>query len=171
MQNNSNDVHVSFIIGKARVAPLKQVTIPRLEVTAAVLAVRVDTMLRAELQLPPKKLCFWTDSTSVLRYIKNRISTIRRTTDVQQWRYVHTTQNPADKASRGFTVDHLLLFTNRKWIDGPEFLWKKEEEWPKSSLDYNVATDDPEVKKLTANAVIVDDTSSTTHKLITYFSD
>lgn len=56
------------MLGKARVAPLKQVTIPHLELTAAVLAVQVDTKLRAELQLPLEKSCFWTDSTSVLKY-------------------------------------------------------------------------------------------------------
>ncbi len=138
-------------------------------------------MLRAELQLPLEGSCFWTDSTSVLKYIRNedwrfqtfvanRISTIRRATDVQQWRYVHTTQNPADKASRGFAVDQLL--TNRRWIEGPEFLWKRDEKWPESCLDSDIAADDPEVKKeLTANTVIVEDTPSATHRLITYFSD
>lgn len=88
--NNSNSCHISFMLGKARVAPLKQVTIPRLELTAAVPAVRVDTMLKAEIQLHLKKSCFWTDSTSVLKFIRNedkrfhtfvtnRISIIRRT--------------------------------------------------------------------------------------------
>lgn len=162
-------------------APLKQVTIPRLEVTAAVLAVRVDTKLRAELQLPLEKSCFWTDSTSVLKYIRNedrrfqtfvanRISTIRRATIVPQWRYVHTTQNPADEASRGLTMDH--LWTNRRWIECPKFLWKAEDAWPVSSLDSDIAADNPEVKReLTVNAVIVEDTPSATHQLITYFSD
>lgn len=112
MLQDNNRTHVSFIQGKARVAPIKQVTIPRLELTAAVLAVRVDTMLGVELQLQVEKSCFWTDSTSVLKYIRNedrrfqtfvanRISTIRGTTEVSQWRYVNTTQNPADIASRG----------------------------------------------------------------------
>ncbi|KAK7886828.1 hypothetical protein WMY93_026449 [Mugilogobius chulae] len=58
------DVHVAFLQGKARVTPLKQVTIPRLELTAAVLAVRMDNMLRAELQLSLESSIFWTDSTS-----------------------------------------------------------------------------------------------------------
>lgn len=70
--NNSSLCHVSFLLGKTRVARLKQVTIPRLELTAAVLAVRVDTMLRGEIQIHLEKSCFWTDSTSVLRYIKNK---------------------------------------------------------------------------------------------------
>lgn len=71
LQNSHNTVHVSFLLGKSRVTPLKPVTIPRLELTAATLAVRIDKMLRTELQLDLKESCFWTDSTSVLKYIKN----------------------------------------------------------------------------------------------------
>lgn len=56
--NNSNSCHISLMLGKARVAPLKQVTIPRLELTAAVLAIHVDTMLKAEMQLHLKKCLF-----------------------------------------------------------------------------------------------------------------
>ena len=112
MENTKKEVHVAFLFGKARVAPLKPVTIPRLELTAAVVAVRVDKMLQAELQLPLERSVFWTDSTSVLKYIKNedkrfqtfvanRVTTIRDHSDVSQWRYVPTSQNPADDASRG----------------------------------------------------------------------
>lgn len=71
LQNDKNKVHTAFLLGKARVAPLKQVTVPCLELTAAVLAVKVDKMLRSELQLPLEESLFWTDSTSVLKYIKN----------------------------------------------------------------------------------------------------
>ncbi|XP_067451997.1 uncharacterized protein [Thunnus thynnus] len=71
MQNIKNMVHVTFLFGKARVAPLKHVTIPHLELTAAVVAVQVDKMLQSELELPLKPSNFWTDSTSVLKYIKN----------------------------------------------------------------------------------------------------
>lgn len=59
-------VHVTFVLGKARVAPLKQMTIPCMELTAAILAVRVDRMLQAELQESQLKLessLFLTDST------------------------------------------------------------------------------------------------------------
>lgn len=57
-----HDVHVTFLLSKARVAPLKQETIPRLELTAAVLAARVDKMLRAEVQFPLVDSVMWTDS-------------------------------------------------------------------------------------------------------------
>lgn len=91
LQNSRNSIHVAFMLGKARVTPLKQITIPRLELTAAVLAVRVDQMLKAELQLPLDLSTFWTDSMSVTKYVRNedkrfrtfvanRVSTIREVT-------------------------------------------------------------------------------------------
>lgn len=100
----------------------------------------------------------------------NRISTICSATDVPQWRYVHTTQNPADEASRGLTIGHFLI--NQRWIEGPEFLWKTEEVCPVRILDSEIAVDDPKVKReLIANAVIVKDTPNATKQPITYCSD
>ena len=55
-------VHVAFLLGKARFAPLKQTTIPQLELMAAFLAVSVDKMTQKELQLKLGKSVFWTDS-------------------------------------------------------------------------------------------------------------
>lgn len=71
-KNNSNQIHCSFVLGKARVAPLKPTTIPQLELTAATLAVKVDIMLKRELQLPLSDPTFWKDSTAVLKYIANK---------------------------------------------------------------------------------------------------
>ena len=68
---SDNKIHCCLVMGKARVAPLKQVTIPRLELTAATVAVRTDRMLRRELELPISDSYFWTDSMAVLRYIQN----------------------------------------------------------------------------------------------------
>lgn len=59
LENDNKEVHVAFITGKSRVEPLKQMTIPIMELTAAVLAVKVDTMLRKELQLQLDKSIFW----------------------------------------------------------------------------------------------------------------
>ena len=63
--------HCSLILGKSRLAPIKSTTIPRLELMAAVLAVKVDKMLHSELDYEIKESLFWTDSTTVLRYILN----------------------------------------------------------------------------------------------------
>lgn len=60
---------MALVMGKSRVTPLKKITIPRLELTAATLAVRVDHMLKSELQLDLQESTYWTDSQSVLKYI------------------------------------------------------------------------------------------------------
>lgn len=52
MSNKYQQVHCAFVIGKARVAPLKPVTIPRMELTTATVAVRMDRMLQEELEVP-----------------------------------------------------------------------------------------------------------------------
>ncbi|KAK0145643.1 hypothetical protein N1851_015424 [Merluccius polli] len=61
--NDKNTIHVVFMMGKTRVAPLKKITIPRMELAAAVLATRVDKVLRSELQLQLQSSIFWTDRT------------------------------------------------------------------------------------------------------------
>lgn len=162
----NNISHVAFILGKARVAPMKQTTIPRLELTAAVLAVRMNKLLQKELQLQLEKPVFWTDSTTVLKYISsetrrfhtfvaNRISVIREATDVNQWRYVSSKENPADDASRGMRAEEFLKC--RRWINGPEFLHRSEEEWPKLDVDYHaIPADEPEVKRdLTLKTILM----------------
>lgn len=143
LTNCRDDVHVAFLLGKARVTSLKSVTIPRLELTAAVLAARVDVLLKAELQIQLDESAFWTDSTSVLKYINNedkrfhtfvsnRISTIGEVSSPSQWRHIGSKENPANAASRGMKVPDLLK--NQSWLKGPSFLWKSMAERKRTSL-------------------------------------
>lgn len=74
LMNKAHTVYCSFIMAKARVVPLKPLTIPKMELTAATLAVRIDRMMQDELELPLEPSVFWTDSTSVLKYIQNETS-------------------------------------------------------------------------------------------------
>ena len=69
--NRNGDVHCCFLIGKSRLAPLKATTIPRLELSAAVVATKLDKMMRQELDISPDESIFWTDSTCVLSYTQN----------------------------------------------------------------------------------------------------
>lgn len=71
MTYSEGKVHVVFLMGKTRVAPLIWQTIPRLELATAALSVKMDRMLKAELPLPTNTSVFWSDSTSVLKYISN----------------------------------------------------------------------------------------------------
>ena len=58
-------------MGKSRITPLKPITIPRLELTAALVSSKMSGMLRKELEYEPLKEIFWTDSKTVLGYINN----------------------------------------------------------------------------------------------------
>ena len=117
--NENQRVHCSFVMGKSRVAPLKPVTIPRLELTAAVCSVRISQQLQRELEYTIDQEYFWTDSKVVLGYIANesrrfhvfvanRVQEIQENTSVDQWKYVESKQNPADEASRGLKTQELL---------------------------------------------------------------
>ncbi|XP_071482161.1 uncharacterized protein [Diadema antillarum] len=153
--NPEGQVHCSLVIGKARVAPLKMVTIPRLELTAAVVAVKVKAFLDTELQLEGATHTFWTDSKVVLGYINNdekrfhvfvanRVHQIRRHSSTSQWRHIESRENPADDASRGLTVAQLK---DSKWLRGPDFLWKSTLPAQSTGEKFMVHTDDPELKK------------------------
>ncbi|KAI4905104.1 hypothetical protein NFI96_000333 [Prochilodus magdalenae] len=122
-------------MGKARVAPTKVTTIPRLELSAAVVAVRTSDMLKKELEVECLQEFFWTDSMVVLGYINNEarrfhvfvanhVERIKQSTESTQWKYVASEENPADHASRGLTVEQLV---SSDWFTGSRFLWQKEE--------------------------------------------
>jgi hypothetical protein len=66
-------IHCSFVLGKSRVTPLKAVTVPRLELTAAVVSVKVSEQLRRESDMLITREFFWTDSQVVLGYIGNEV--------------------------------------------------------------------------------------------------
>ncbi|XP_077986279.1 uncharacterized protein LOC144440774 [Glandiceps talaboti] len=69
--DKNDNVHRAFLMAKARVAPLKKISIPRMELTAGTVAVRLDRLIRQELALTVNGSFFWTDSRTVLRYINN----------------------------------------------------------------------------------------------------
>ncbi|XP_046542848.1 uncharacterized protein LOC124253172 [Haliotis rubra] len=136
---NEENIHTALVMGKARLAPLKVITIPRLELTAATTAVKIGTFLQKELDMDIDSTTYYTDSTTVLHYITNernrypvfvtnRVKLIRDYTDPQQWKYVYSQSNPADIASRGTTCAKFLK--SSLWFDGPPFLRCFEKDWP-----------------------------------------
>ena len=144
------NVNCLIVMGKSRVSPSKPVTIPRLELTAATLAVKQDVQIREELDIKVDSVVFWTDSTCVLQYINseagrfqtfvaNRIATIHETSSPSQWRYVSSELNPADHASRGLNSDEDEKI--HQWVQGPSFLHKDEEQWPKIPSGINSLPD------------------------------
>ena len=160
--NQLDQSHVSFVMGKARVAPLKAITIPRLELTAAVVSTKVSQCLKQELDYQDVVELFWTDSQVVIGYINNearrfhtfvanRVQEIHNFTKPDQWHYVGTDTNPADAASRGLTSHQLVH--DSCWLKGPEFLWSLNVRsvqpcYKPGPLD----SQDPEVKKISTLA-------------------
>ena len=154
LKNQAGQIHCSFMFGKGRVAPLTQLTIPHMELAIAVLAVRVEIQLQRELDLPLEQTVFWSDSTSVLGYLRNekarfktfvanRVAFIRENTTPSQWNFVPGHLNPADDAPRGLNGEDMLK--SEQWRRGPRFLWDDKEEWPCHS-SYHIDENDPEVK-------------------------
>ncbi|XP_077865856.1 uncharacterized protein LOC144352901, partial [Saccoglossus kowalevskii] len=88
-------------------------------------------------------------------------------TDVSQWRYVNTKDNPADYASRGLRVDDTIH--RERWLNGPGFLWNPQSQWPRCDVSMVITCDDPEVKR-EVNTVIVSRTDSGVDRILSYFS-
>ncbi|XP_043232395.1 uncharacterized protein LOC122386819 [Amphibalanus amphitrite] len=144
-----------LVISKAKVTPKRAVTIPRLELTAAVLSVKVASFLDKKLNIRNLRHFFWTDSMVVLGYIgnesrrfqvfvANRVQQIREHTVPDQWRFVKSEDNPADLASRG--LDASELKNCDLWWHGPKFLMDSAELSAEPRF-VEVQEDDPEVKK------------------------
>ena len=103
------EIHTSFIMGKARLTTLNSVSTPRLEPLAATLAVKVQRTVKHELGLIYDDVYYWTVSTTVLYYlgnqekrykifVTNRVAAIRDNSEIGDWRYVNTEDNPVDYA-------------------------------------------------------------------------
>ena len=137
---DGHNIHCSLVMSKNRLAPIKQLTVPRLELCAAVVAANLDKKIVQCLEYQLLDSVFWTDSMIVLHYLKNeekkfqtfvanRVSQILECTSASQWKHVGTLENPADDLSRGLSASDLMH--NERWLRGPPFLWQREELWPK----------------------------------------
>ena len=134
--------HTGFVLGKARLAPRPEQTIPRLELCAAVMAVDMAELITSEIDIRCDAVTFYTDSKVVLGYIynekrrfyvyvTNRIQRIRRSTQPQQWHYVSTEHNPADHATRSI---HAARLKDTTWFTGPVFMSQPEKSFPKTDI-------------------------------------
>jgi len=163
--NDSNKAHVSLLLSKSKLAPIKKLTIPRLELSSAVMAIQNDIVLRRELQIDISDSRFYTDSMITLYYINNehkplktfvanRVATIRNNSSPNQWAHVKSEDNIADIASRGASTNAFLA--NDYWKPGPGFLKQPMNENSKT-LDYNeqeLLPYAPELKKSVLSCAI-----------------
>ena len=136
---------------------------PRLELSAALTGAQLASVLHTKLTLPIRKITLWSDSTTVLHWIKSeschykvfvgtRVAEIQSLTEVSNWRYVVSANNPADDITRGKTLKELSR--PHRWHQGPDFLRYSEDHWPTSPSSYPDAS---ELKKSSfCGHVIVD---------------
>ena len=111
-------MEVRLLSSKTRVAPIKQQTIPRLELLGALISARlVSTLLKS---LPREiKPTFWVDSTAVpcwirhdkpwKQYIQSRVQEIRKIVPEASWKHCSDDKNLTDLSSPGFTAKELVL--------------------------------------------------------------
>uniref|UniRef100_A0A1B6KZV2 Integrase catalytic domain-containing protein n=1 Tax=Graphocephala atropunctata TaxID=36148 RepID=A0A1B6KZV2_9HEMI len=143
--NSDNDVRITQIISKTRAAPLKKVTLPRLELCAAHLLAQLVSYVNTQYEnvLTIDSITLWCDSTVALSwihtlpyrlktYVANRVAQIQELLPSHCWRHVSGSDNPADCASRGLRPSELVH--HPLWWQGPAWLQLPAPEWPASSF-------------------------------------
>lgn len=128
---------VSLVMSKGRVAPLKRLTLPRLELLGCLMAARLVQFVRRALRLPAStQYTCWTDSMIALGWIRgnpqrwkqfvaNRVTEIQELTSADHWSHCRSEENPADMVTRGVLAETLL--TSSLWFRGPDWLSQQEE--------------------------------------------
>ncbi|XP_063989736.1 uncharacterized protein LOC135168999 [Diachasmimorpha longicaudata] len=133
-----------IVCAKTRVAPLKEMTIPRLELTAALLLTRLAKTTHQMLELNNVETHLWSDSSVALAWISshpsrwkefvhNRVAEIQKTLPEATWRHISGKENPADCASRGISTNQLI--EHPLWWSGPDWLNLEPDQWPQSTID------------------------------------
>ena len=117
--SRSDVCEVSFVTARARVAPVKAVSLPRLELLGALLTARLIVYVRDVLRLQDVVCRAWTDSTVALgwiqgeplrwkTFVRNRVTEIQQLTQKEAWAHCPGKQNPADLLTRGVSAEELI---------------------------------------------------------------
>ena len=153
-------IEVSFVVGKCRIAPIKQLSIPRLELQAVLYSVRLRKLIIQEHDLPINSVTHWTDSVTVLQwlnsadkrqnvFVANRAAAeILENSTIDEWKHIRGELNPSDIGTRGITIEKL---SDSEWLTGPSWLRDHPDDWPLSSQPVNVIREDHAEVAVVAN--------------------
>ena len=134
--------YTRLLCAKSRVSPLKELTIPRLELMSArILVTMMDTVVRAlQSEVKIDQVRYWLDSKTALfwianngewkQFVQHRVNEILQLSKKEEWGHVPGVENPADLGSRG--VNASQISESKLWWEGPEWLVKEKDEWPNS---------------------------------------
>ncbi|XP_017473168.1 PREDICTED: uncharacterized protein LOC108364110 [Rhagoletis zephyria] len=168
-KNARGEVEVAFICAKSKCAPLKPLTVPGLELQAAVLGMHLQQAVCEAHSFKPNKRLLWCNSTTVIKWVRSkhrkykpfvqhRIAEVLATTQVSEWRWIPTAENVADEATR---ANHAIVFgPTVRWVLGPSFLREEEQAWPsEDAVSPDSDEYDEELRPQHALTIVVEDHS------------
>uniref|UniRef100_A0A914XCT4 Integrase catalytic domain-containing protein n=1 Tax=Plectus sambesii TaxID=2011161 RepID=A0A914XCT4_9BILA len=139
--DDGSSVETYLLFSKNRLTPKKEISLPRMELLAALIGVRIMKFVADQLRLHVDKKIIWSDSQCVLHWIQsskylstfvtNRVKDIRAEEDIH-FRYISTDENPADLSSRGLKAAQLE--DNSLWWNGPKWLKTANHQWPEWNM-------------------------------------
>ncbi|XP_058828596.1 uncharacterized protein LOC131688408 [Topomyia yanbarensis] len=133
----NDKIECAFVAAKTRVAPNKLTSIPRLELQAAVVGVRLARIVAESHRININKRLFWTDARDVLCWLHSdhrrfspfvgfRVGEILENSELSEWRWVPSKLNPADDGTKWQRTPDLSQ--NSRWVRGQDFIWEKQTE-------------------------------------------
>lgn len=142
-----NEVKMNLLTSKTRVAPVKQMSIPRLELCACELLANLMQKVRQACDKQNTRYYMFSDSKVALAwianspanlkpYVSNRVAAIQEKSDRTVWKYIGSKNNPADMASRGIKPSELVRNSERAnlWWHGPTGIRENKESFNKNTM-------------------------------------